>query len=101
MSTPGSWKHKYLTLVGRMKCLVYHQLSPQGGVRQVGREAMGVGVKEEAALGPCARFRVLPLFTLFFHGTSVVGKSEVTPRAKARDPPRKLMSKLEQYERAV
>lgn len=57
--------------------------------------------KEEAALGPCARFRVLPLFTLFFHGTSVVGKSEVTPRAKARDPPRKLMSKLEQYERAV
>lgn len=87
-----------------MKCLLYHQLPPQRGVsvRQVIKEAIRTRVKEGGALGLCALFRVLPLFTtLFIHGTSVVGNSAVTPRAKARDQPRKLMNKLEQYERAM
>lgn len=75
--------------------------SAPGGVKQGGRESHGSrepGTQRNTLWDLCVPPGTASVHHSVLPWDKCVGNSEVTPRAKGREPPRKLRNKLEPYE---
>lgn len=75
--------------------------SAPGGVKQGGRESHGSrepGTRRNTLWDLCVPPGTASVHHSVLPWDKCVGNSEVTPRAKGREPPRKLRNKLEPYE---